>query len=58
MAVGTVSGVFPLPGATTVVCLALCALTRANMLVANVTNLLLTPVDILLIPSFVCVPPP
>lgn len=40
------------------VCIALCALTRANLVVANVINLLLTPVDILLIPSFVCEPTP
>jgi hypothetical protein len=50
--IGELSGVFPLPGATSVVCLALTLALRANVVVAQAVNLALTPVEIALLPVF------
>jgi uncharacterized protein (DUF2062 family) len=52
IAVGACTGVFPVPGLTTAICLALVALFRLNVIVAQTINLALTPVELMLVIPF------
>jgi hypothetical protein len=54
LTVGAISGMFPIPGATSLVCVALCWLLRTNLVVAQVVNLVITPIEIAAIPGLVC----
>eukprot|EP00469_Lotharella_globosa_P004021 CAMPEP_0167793920 /NCGR_PEP_ID=MMETSP0111_2-20121227/13502_1 /TAXON_ID=91324 /ORGANISM="Lotharella globosa, Strain CCCM811" /LENGTH=164 /DNA_ID=CAMNT_0007687239 /DNA_START=20 /DNA_END=514 /DNA_ORIENTATION=+ len=52
VAVGFVGGLFPVPGATTIVTGILCGIFRANLAVAQALNFLVTPLEFLLMPAF------
>jgi len=52
VAVGFVGGLFPVPGATTIVTGILCGVFRANLAVAQMLNFLVTPLEFLLMPAF------
>jgi uncharacterized protein (DUF2062 family) len=55
LSLGLVCGVFPLPGVTSGVTVASALLLGANVPVAQLVNLLATPLDIALVPFFIAV---
>jgi len=50
VAAGICGGIFPIPGTTTLICLFFVFVLKVNVVIVQVINLCLTPVDIALIP--------
>lgn len=53
VAYGIAGGLFPVPGASTLICLVPIVLLKLNPVIVQVINLILTPVNLALIPGFV-----